>query len=555
MYIPTIFLAGLESCANLQISASNLPTSSFDGDGDINFGQIGSGSENPYFFVRCDVGEQVYFDIADGLTTQAKILLIGGGGGVDISYNGGGAAGDVIFQDITLQPGKYLLSSSANPGDGTTQAGNSYFITNADEIDPLKQTWYVAYGGDNNQTNGYGGNNTNYGGGAGSSTPGNAGGGGAGSGGNGFNAVTTTGGNGGAGTTVGAPFNTINDISSTFAGGGGGAGATGYVDGNPVAFNKLGSGATYDRNPSPPGADIAGRPGAAFLFLPIRTCELVPTGSILLDTDEPFEAIGGTYEGTFVSGSTTYKYHLFTNDSPNLNIFAVKRGFTTEAKALLVGGGAGARYNLGAGGYYAGGAGAGGVSIKRNMTLYGAYQIEVGSGGAQNQNGAGSYITALSTFVTYVGAHGGGKGGAIGEAGTDGGSGGGGWATANQGEALPSSALGKWGNVDEIYGNDGGQGATIGTAPAVYYGGGGGGAGSAGETGGPSSGAGGSGYILDDEFFPSSVLFASASIARGGNAGHYGITPATQPYSGDGGQPTAPGTGSDGFVCITYPIS
>lgn len=539
MYIPTIFFGGTESCVNLQISASNFETASID------FGQIGSGSDSSYFYIRVQQNESIIFDVAQGLTTQAKLLLVGGGGYFDSNYLGGAAGGDVIFEDIVLQPGTYFMSSSAYGGNATNnQGGPSMFVTNYLD-DVINQKRYIAYGGQPNDTNNDGGSNTNFTGGTGTPT---AGAGGAGSAGNGESVISATPASGGLATSIPSPFNAVvgqpssPDISGSVVSGGGG----GYSpisgsapDQEPQAW---GSGhGTFD------GGNQDGNEGVAYLFIPINTCEEVPTGSIILPDDEPFEAIGGDLVGTFTSASQDYKYHIFYQGGSRPGTFAVTSGYTDQAKILCVAGGAGSNTLQ-----EDGGAGAGGVSIKYNVTLYGVYNVIGGLGGNAGQNGGDATVTPISTFVTYVGARGGGKGG-DGQAGSDGGSGGGGTRVFPNilppGQGTQSPYLGKYDTADLYLGNDGGNCEVHSGFP---YGGGGGGAGSVGENGSPTAGAGGSGYVLDDSFFPSSVLFATSSIARGGDRPLLN-THTTQPYSGDGamGGGTA---GENGFICITYPI-
>tara|TARA_R110000803_G_scaffold210628_1_gene282969 strand:+ start:457 stop:2145 length:1689 start_codon:yes stop_codon:yes gene_type:complete len=562
MYIPTIFFGGTESCVNLIPSQSTFPT------GSTQFGQIGptgsdAGTTDSYFFVRCEPGEEVNFVIQDGITTTAKLLLIGGGGGVTASYTGGGAAGDVIFQDISLEPGNYLLSSSAYAGNGELLAGNSVLFTNVDDI-PSNQTKYIAYGGGENRDNGDGGNNTNYVGGDG--TLNNGGGGGAGSSGNGGDRDGDNGGNGGPGTTIPSPFNAVVGITpaltsaSVIAGGGYGAGQCGDQDGLPGSGDQeYGHGANYDFTPSCVSSNHTGIIGAAFLFVPIKDCSLVPSGAIILPTVEDFTADGGDIIGTFTSGSDTFQYHIFTTDndgSTQDGIFSVKSGSITDAKILCVGGGGGAAKTSD----IYGGSGAGQVAIKRNSTLYGMYDVRPGRGGVVEEKGIGSYIQPISSFVTYVGAEGGGVGTNPTVAGglADGGSGGGGFrsdftsTTLNPGIALSGSLLGDYNTADIYYGSPGGI-ATAGT-PAGVSAGGGGGALTAGQTGSNFGGFGGDGIEMTGEFFPTNI-WVTGSIARGGDAKNFNTTTPShtlQSGSGDGGHYGQ--KGSDGFVCITYKI-
>ncbi len=538
MYIPTIFFGGTESCVNLIPSQSQFPT------GSVRFGQLGptgSGDDTSYFYVRCEPGEEVNFTIQDGVTTTAKLLLIGGGGGVDSANEGGGAAGDVIFQDIALEPGNYLLSCSANPSDGTTIAGNSVFFTNTDDI-PSNQTRYIAYGGET-ATFDDGGNNTNFTGGDGAAGAG--GGGGAGSAGNGGDRAGDSGGDGGDATTIPSPFRNITGVgfitSDKVAGGGGGKGQCANSDGGAPARNQYGSGATYDFNPSCVAQNYTGVKGAAFLYVPIKRCSLIPSGAIDLPTEQGV-ADGGDLVGTFTSGSDTFKYHIFiaggegqTQDA----IFSVKTGSIQDAKVLCVAGGGG--------GSDTGGGGAGGVSITRNVTLYGMYDPRVGEGGAPENSGTDSLLQPISSFVTYLGAEGGGYGGHLGDVANGGSGGGGGGTPDNGGNALSGSTLDIYDNADFYYGSAGGQAG----GGFNEYGGGGGGATSNGDTGSVVDGRGGDGILMTGEFFPTNI-WVTGSIARGGDGNQLSGGHPLQSGSGDGGHGGQ--AGANGFISITYKI-
>ena len=553
MYIPTIFFGGSDLCTNLIPSQSTFPT------GSTLYGQLGpqgTGSDESYFFVRCNPGEAVNFVIQGGTTSAAKLLLIGGGGGADELSEGGGAAGDVIFEDIPLSPGNYFLSSSAFNGSGSVQAGSSAFVTNVNDI-PAHQTTYIALGG-NNGSSANGATNTNFTGGTGAT--GQGGGGGAGSRGNGTNASGNDGGDGGTPFTVPSPFSQVtgkglpSSAATEIAGGGGGKGQCGDTDGVGYAFNEYGSGGSYDFNPSCVGGARSGMHGAAFLFIPIQRCALPPSGAIDLPSEQGV-ADGGDIVGTFTSGSDTFKYHIFTTvddgaAQPDTGIFSVKTGSIQDAKILAVGGGGG-------GGANSGGGGSGGITINKEATLYGMYRARIGGSGSVASNGGVSSLQPISSFVTYQYAEGGGAGPpSAGVAQSGGSGGGGGGATSNPGNALSGSSQPSFNSAQFFYGSKGGTGG----GGFNQYGGGGGGATSNGLTGGPSGGTlpnGGDGFLMTGEFFPTNV-WVTGSIARGGDGGSVvGGSHPIQPGSGDGGHGGglgSPNTGSNGFLSITYKI-
>lgn len=555
MYIPTIFFNPAGGCIQPIVSGSNITETN-----GYYMGRFVSGSQT-YFYLDIAANVTASFEIAQGITTTAKLLLIGGGGYAflfrknpggtqDSSMSAGGAAGNVYFQDISLEPGTYVMKAGRGGFSSSliTEEGTESSLQRIDSsFQPI-----VAGGG--SSTNEVGGNNSLYIGGTGIvSTINGAGGGGAGSTGNGTNAFSIGnagyGGDGGSRSIIPAPFSDVFQSSNSrnfgVAGGGAGCGYTGN-SGTPAAPNSYGSGGTVTSNAGDNGND-----GRAIIYIPIGNCEEQPTGSLILPTTESFQAIGGDVIGTFVSSSVRYKYHLYyETGSDAANYFRTMNGYTEQAKILLVGGGAGGRNNFNTNG----GAGAGKVAITRNITLYGIYEASIGIGGTRNNGGGGSEFISLSNFTNYYGANGGGTGAdSISNprvAGQNGGSGGGGsrffsgtWQSLARGFAVnPTSP--PYDNADEYYGNDGGAGVQI----DFGYGGGGGGA----TTAGSGSGEGGLGYTLTGEFFPTNVLFTTASIARGGDRGGL-LTHTTQPYSGDGGQYEQ--NGRSGFICITYPIS
>ena len=444
------------------------------------------------------------------------------------------------------------MSSSAYGGTGSTlTGGSSTFIENY-VADPVNWIQYTANGGQDNNADDSGGDNDDFTGGNGITAGGSlvGGGGGAGSTSNGGNAYVTpgtpnsrTGGNGGSGSFIESKFIVSqNDLTEYVAIGGPGSGDINgqFPHGDADALGNGGN--------SNAGGNDNGNDGTAILFVPISTCSLTPTGSIILPDEQITpNAIGGDITGTFTSASRDYKYHLFTGGTDILNF---NQGFTDEAKILLVGGGA-----HGGTSTHAGGGGAGGVAIKRNQTLYGSFQVTTGVTGSSAQTrGGDSVFTSKSNYIYKVRAIGGGRGASSALDGQDGGSGGGGYKIPLPKTSPPGDAINctdtSFCTADEYFGNNGGDGAVVGS---TGYGGGGGGAGSVGETGGTTTGLGGSGYTLTTEFFPPSVLFSSSSIARGGSRDglYQGYQPEANSGDGAGEQTRA----QKGFVCVTYPIS
>lgn len=574
MYIPTIFFGNQNDCIECFFSGSIIP------DG-ITYGNINS----DWAYIKVPRGKQVQFQTKTGVSSNAKMLVVGGGGysqtyGGGGDGTGGGGAGEVIFQDFGIQPDiMYFASSSASGGtSGNQTGGSSIFIENYDNLNPSVWRQHTAVGGQSN-TNADGGTSGNgFAGGTGfSDTAGGGGGGSTGVGENAEGGGTPDGGDGGDGYTIPSPFNSVVlDTGTKIAGGGPGKGQTtngSYASG--VDFNAYGNG----------GSEGNGKDGVVFIFLPITNCE---TGS---REGLDFKAEGGT-TGTFFSGSIQYKYHAFTDGSSSLgglDTFNVTQGVTNEAKTFLIAGGAGKSAKndseVGAGDDICyqggGGAAAGGVKINENVTLWGySNQISMGEGGPRYTNGNNSRLTQFPVFNT-IQATGGGRGAyqddlyvpASGDA-NNGGSGGGGW--------NPIDNTGGSGTVGQ--GNDGGDGYSLGPGTSnKKAGGGGGGAGSAGSNAvstGPGTpissryASGGSGYELDGTFWgflTGSIFTARTDVAIGGSgsAGWYdSVTPGqscpappagggnnSQTNDGSGASPNGSNKGNDGIIVITYPIS
>lgn len=570
MYIPTMFFGGQTDCIECLFSGSIIP------DG-VTFDKLNS----DWAYIKIPAGKEVAFQTKTGVSTNAKMLVVGGGGH---SYNasgvaGGGGAGKVIFQDFGIQPDILYYASASIGGRLATPNGQSSIFIENYSVDPVNWTIHTATGGDDNNGTTGGNSGNGYSGGIGCGT-GTSAGGGAGSMGNGGDATcggSEIGGNGGDGYTIPAPFDSVVLTSGTKIAGGG-PGESNFTDGtwaSGVAPGAYGNGGTNS-------ADENGRDGVVFIFLPITNCE---TGS---REGLDFIAEGGT-TGTFYSGSVQYKYHVFTQGSSSLggtNTFNVIQGVTDEAKTFVVGGGAGSstkKWTTSNGVsdfciHSGGGAGAGGVKINENVTLWGySNQIITGEGGPKYSNGYRSTLTQFPSFSDIF-ADGGGRGSYFADGtytpntgnANNGGSGGGGYYFVdNTGGTSTGNGIG----------NSGGDGYSGGTTLSRYAGGGGGGAGSAGSNATSTFGTvswapGGSGYDLAGTFWSfltGSVYTSRSDIAIGGSgsAGMYSY--GTSPYScgavpaggangsqqndGSGADPVDNASGNDGIIVIAYPIS
>jgi hypothetical protein len=239
-------------------------------------------------------------------------------------------------------------------------------------------------------------------------------------------------------------------------------------------------------------------------------------------------ATGGT-SGSFLSGSTLYKYNAFTSN----DTFNIVSGSITDGKLMVIAGGGG-------GGSRAGG-GAGGLVYSSSVSLVSntPYNIIVGTGGAAyngtlyNQNAANGNNSTFSGSGFNIIAIGGGKGASYtGESSTtnggDGGSGGGGNINGSAGSGTSGQ------------GNGGGNAGQIGI---TFWEGGGGGAGSGGQTR-----FGGSGIELG-----SIMVNVSSTYCVGGGPAGLGLTSTSGSGGFGGGGSTSGQTGRNGLVVITYP--
>ena len=278
MYIPTMFYA-LGSCVRALPTGSVTPTG-------VTLGTVTDGT-NSWNYIEVEQGYHAYIEVEFGTTEEAKLILIGeggfsttgsaepGGGQYDL---GGGAGGDVIIQDVSLQPGQYYMSASANtkgyPEPGGGAAFRNDFADSADNI-----VFLVAGGGTSTATSigGDGGDNTLYIGGAGDIYGGaETGGGGAGSTMNGTTGSqqpgignASIGGDGGSGSIVSSPFS--NAVGYDMVGSGGPgmglvAGASFNLRGNQTGnVDQWGLGGSWFVN----GTRNDPNQSRAFLFIPI----------------------------------------------------------------------------------------------------------------------------------------------------------------------------------------------------------------------------------------------------------------------------------------------
>ena len=297
----------------------------------------------------------------------------------------------------------------------------------------------------------------------------------------------------------------------------------------------------------------------------------VTSGSTCVPTPTPlpitssFLAEGGT-EGTFVSGSTTYKYHEFTSSlnpigQDNNQYLTILTGSTTDARVVVIAGGGGGGIGQTAALDAAGGGGAGEVIISSSVQLsYGnGYTIKVGSGapsaeGTLVSGNSGSQSWLLGNDINIIAQGGGGGNGTI---------------NVNAGTS---------GN-----GFDGGSNTFQSQPDGTYYGGGGG-ASSIGTNGTTSAaGNGGNGLTLDLGYTIEAFNSITKDIGGGGGGGtsqnlsptgcpspqsfgggkgscEVGLSAATDGEihtgaGGGGGLNSTTGTrGGSGIVIITYPI-
>ncbi|OGT74676.1 MAG: hypothetical protein A3H44_03280 [Gammaproteobacteria bacterium RIFCSPLOWO2_02_FULL_57_10] len=267
--------------------------------------------------------------------------------------------------------------------------------------------------------------------------------------------------------------------------------------------------------------------------------------------------------GGTITTDGNFRVHTFTNTAVTEQ-FVPPPGVTQVEVLVVGGGGSGAQAGNNAGG---GGGGGGGVNYQSSVTVTGATNVTIGTGGAApGSNGTSGNSGTASTFSapSAVTAAGGGGGGAGTANGLNGGSGGGagsngtsrtggtgsqgrdGGTSAGNSNATNSGGGGGGGgvtgaplaaqNAASSDGGDGGAGYTSSiSGSAVTYAGGGGG--SSGGTGGP-GGAGGGGA-------------GSSGNGIGGNA----TVTATTGGGGGGasrGNGQAAGTGARGIVIVRY---
>ena len=277
MYIPTMFY-NLGGCVRALPTGSVIPTG-------VTLGTVTDGTDS-WNYIEVEQGYHTYIDV-DGTTEEAKLILIGegglsttgssspGGGQYDL---GGGAGGDVIIQDVSLQSGQYYMSASANTKGYPEPGGGAAFRT--DLPGGVMNTTFITAGGDTptaTSIGGDGGDNTLYIGGAGAMYGGTqTGGGGAGSTMNGTTGMqqpgvanASVGGDGGSGSIVSSPFSNAvgyNIVGSGGPGMGTVAGGSFNLKGNTTGDpNQWGLGGKWFVN----GTRDTPNQSRAFLFIPI----------------------------------------------------------------------------------------------------------------------------------------------------------------------------------------------------------------------------------------------------------------------------------------------
>ena len=247
MYIPTMFY-------NLGGCVRAIPTGSVIPPG-VTLGTVTDGTDS-WNYIEVEQGYHTYIEFDFGTTEEAKLVLIGEGGfsttgsaepGASQYDLGGGAGGDVIIQDVALQPGAYYMSASANTEGYPNGNGGDAAFRN-DFSDSQDNRVFIAYGGGNSDSTldgGDGGDNTSYQGGIGVVNAGaKTGGGGAGSTMSGLSGIqqpgignASIGGDGGSGSIVTSPF--LNAVGYSIVGSGGPGMGTVNTP-TPVSFNLKG---------------------------------------------------------------------------------------------------------------------------------------------------------------------------------------------------------------------------------------------------------------------------------------------------------------------------
>ena len=290
---------------------------------------------------------------------------------------------------------------------------------------------------------------------------------------------------------------------------------------------------------------------------------IAPTSTSTTTLSNSCISASGGITGTFISGLTQYKYHMFTASAD----FTVISGNRNDAQIMVVAGG-------GAGGL-GGGGGAGGVNYSAaNYISTGTYNITVGTGGipatiyvSPSSSFAVSYPTngttsSVSSSNFILSANGGGYGGTQYRSGISiptkwnqfateasvGGAGGG-----ASGDAASSAVFKIGANGIEGY-----KGSNFGGANYPY--GGGGGYSSAAQF---NTELGGNGIELGTTMLGVATTYAgggagvnrtTGNVAGGGGNAHQNGTPNTGGGGGGGYFNNAgTGAGGSGIVIITYP--
>ena len=258
------------------------------------------------------------------------------------------------------------------------------------------------------------------------------------------------------------------------------------------------------------------------------------------------QATGGIV-GTYVDGTTIYKYHIF-NESDDFNVTELSTSFPNAVDYLIVGGGGGGGGCWGPGNYHGAGGGGGAGDVRSSVpgtnlsnvenahtiSSTGPYPVVIGSGGVgKNHRNSHNATNGGQSSVFGINAAGGGRGATGGDGAphpanaAPGGSGGGG--SREQAAGGPGSGT----NANNGSGSLGGPGT----------GGGGGGAGG--------GGTGSSGGLGVRPFITSSPTGLSAIghhgpgsstgwIAGGGGGGQGGNS--GESAGAGGGAPTSPYT-------------
>ena len=419
----------------------------------ISVNSIDLGNNYKYMELKNTGENQTTYNINFPESTVCDILVVGGGGGGG-QFGGGGGAGGLLFKsgialngNYTIKVGKGGIGVNVDSINGENGKDSSIIINNVEYIavggggGGTRMSAGLSYSGRGGNTGGSGGGGSHsdnggtanaggtsikntysgwesygFGGGEGkdntSGTPGWAAGGGGGAGSAGEAVKSTGGGNGGTGRDYSSYFGTNVGHNGWFAGGGGGqtyggGGNPGYANGGINLFGGGGNGghqSVSSAGEAIPNTGGGGGGSAAFAQTEAEDGGDGGSGVVLIRflsteviDDEP-------------TVDTKISTYIHSGRAENQTSYSLNFPLPTLCDILVVGGGGGAS---------AGGGGAGGYLYYTNITLQGAFTINVGNGGAGvtgstagNQGFNSSLIGSSFNIIAYGGGGGGGNGAA-----------------------------------------------------------------------------------------------------------------------------------------------